>query len=157
MNGDDYRRSHFVESIATMMEQEGLPRMTGRVMGYLLICEPTHKSSAELADALNASRGAISTATRALLQTGLIHRRPVPGSRATYFEMQPEAMSQLIQGQAMRLGMMQQVIEQGLDLLTDRPPELRTRLQEFHDVLAFFQDEYPKLIARWDAKQKESR
>lgn len=140
-----------------MMEQEGLPRMTGRVMGYLLVCEPPHKSSAELAEALNASRGAISTATRALLQTGLIHRRPMPGSRATYLEMRPEAMNQLLHGQAMRLGMMQQVIEQGLDLLTDRPPELRARLQEFHDVLAFFQDEYPKLIARWDAKQKESR
>lgn len=157
MSNPDYRTTHFVESIATLMEQEGFPRMTGRVMGMMMICDPPHQSSAELADALNASRGAISTATRALLQTGLIHRRPMPGSRATFFEMKPNAIDQLLHGQLVRLRLFKQVITDGLKILEPQPVEIQTRLREFLEVLDFMEAEFPKLIARWDAQHKESQ
>ena len=35
-----YEEKHFVEDISLYFEQMGLPRMAGRVLGVLLICDP---------------------------------------------------------------------------------------------------------------------
>ena len=40
----------------------GMTPMAGRMRGWLLICDPPEQTAAELADALQASRGAISGA-----------------------------------------------------------------------------------------------
>ena len=42
------------------------PPMVGRVVGYLAVCDPPQQSIDELADALLASRSAITNAVRAL-------------------------------------------------------------------------------------------
>lgn len=125
--------------------------MYGRILGHLITCSPPHQSSAELADALSASRGAISTATRALLQAELIQRKPVPGSRALYFEMRPGTMDHLMHAAIARVRQGREMADRGLALLTDRPTAERQRLQEFRDVFSFMEQEYPKLLERWDA------
>ena len=39
-----YEEKHFVEDISLYFEQMGLPRMAGRVLGVLLICDPPAQS-----------------------------------------------------------------------------------------------------------------
>ena len=46
--------------------------------------------------------------------------------------------------------------EQGLELLADEPAERRERLQEMRDFYAFFEEELPVLLDRWEAERKES-
>lgn len=147
---------HFVEEVAIYFEREGMPRMLGRILGHLLVCSPPHQSSAELADALHASRGAISTATRSLLQAELIQRKPVPGSRSMYFEIRPGTMDALLHSATSRVRQGREMIDRGLRLIADQSPEERRRLEEFRDVFAFMEREYPKLIERWDAERAQS-
>ena len=52
---------HFVEDVGITFEQTGLPRTAGRIFGWLLISDPPHQSTSELAEALMASRGSISS------------------------------------------------------------------------------------------------
>ncbi len=49
-------------------------RMAGRMLGWLLICDPPHQSMNAIADVLQASKGSISTMTRLLIQLDLIER-----------------------------------------------------------------------------------
>ena len=65
--------------------------MTGRVLGWLLVCDPPEQSAAQLAEALDASKGAISGATAALVRMRLVERLRIRGERADRFRMRPEA------------------------------------------------------------------
>ncbi|MEZ4321996.1 MAG: MarR family transcriptional regulator [Myxococcota bacterium] len=148
---------HFIEEMALIFESEGLPRMYGRVIGLLLVCDPPRQSSGELAEALQASRGAISQATRALMQIGLIQRVPVPGTRAMYFELHPAGLDHVLRSAIPRLRIARELADRGLAVMADEPAERRERLQAFRDVYAFMESEYPKLLERWDEVRKESR
>lgn len=143
-----------VEEIAVLFEAEGLPRMTGRVLGYMMVCDPPHQSSSDLADGLNASRGAISTATRALVAAGFIQRRKVPGERSLYFELLPETVDRLLHSAVARIRVSRELMARGLELL-DKGDADPSRLAAFHELYEFMESEFPKFIARWDDKRRE--
>ena len=64
----------FVEEVGMAFEQSNAPRMAGRIIGWLLICEPEHQTSAQIAKVLKASKGSISTMTRFLTNGGIIEK-----------------------------------------------------------------------------------
>lgn len=47
----------YIEEAGLLLERFGLPRMTGRVLGALLLAEPLEQTAEELAATLQASRG----------------------------------------------------------------------------------------------------
>jgi DNA-binding transcriptional regulator GbsR (MarR family) len=57
------------------------PPMVGRVLGYLLVCDPAAQSIAELSEALLASRSAITGALDVLERLHSIHRSRAAGER----------------------------------------------------------------------------
>ena len=57
------------------------PPMVGRVLGYLLVCEPRDQTIAELSEALLASRSAITGALSVLERTTAIRRSRAAGER----------------------------------------------------------------------------
>src|ERR687888_775303 len=82
----------FVEELGVYFELEaGTPRMIGRTLGWLLVCDPPEQSAADLAELLQASKGSISTATRVLLRMGFIERVRFRGERFDRFRARPEA------------------------------------------------------------------
>ncbi|MBA3470937.1 MAG: hypothetical protein H0T53_14985 [Herpetosiphonaceae bacterium] len=79
------QRTHarqFVEKVGLLYEQVGLQRMAGRILGWLLICDPPAQSAADLAAALDASKGSISGITRQLFQP--VHRQRLETMRNIY-------------------------------------------------------------------------
>src|SRR5437762_2128546 len=71
-----------VEEIGLWFERSGVPRMAGRVLGWLLLCDPAEQTMQQLADHLDASMGSISTMLRLLGQLGLIEKSSIPGERS---------------------------------------------------------------------------
>ncbi|TES89068.1 MAG: MarR family transcriptional regulator, partial [Dehalococcoidia bacterium] len=47
----------FAEEVGIVFEQTGIPRMAGRILGWLLISDPPHQSTEQLTKALLASKG----------------------------------------------------------------------------------------------------
>src|SRR5438445_13508540 len=86
-----------------LMATEGLPRMAGRILGLLLVCEPPERTAAELARELHASAGSISTMTRLLERAQLIERVSRAGERADRFRITPEQGSVLMRGDVARI------------------------------------------------------
>jgi DNA-binding transcriptional regulator GbsR (MarR family) len=76
---------HYVEEFGLFWEQMGLPRMTGRILGWLLICDPPEQTMTDLTEVLQASKSSISTGTRMLIQFGFIERISLPGERKDYY------------------------------------------------------------------------
>jgi predicted transcriptional regulator len=147
----DLREAQFVEAFSTLLEFQGLQRMAGRVFAWLLICTPAEQSSGQLAEVLHASRGAISTAISLLLQAGLVQRVRRRGDRNLYVEVPPGALGRALEANVRYLTASRELLEHGIGLLADAPPERRARLQEGRDIYAFFEQEYPKLLLRYMA------
>jgi hypothetical protein len=152
----DTREERFVEGLGQWMEAHGLPRMAGRMYAWLLICHPPEQTAAEIADALQASRGAISGSARMLTAIGLVRRGTRRGDRREYFSVPPGSITRLVESGATAYQGFVDLADDGLDLLRDRPADQRARLQEVRDVYAFFVREFPSLIARLrDERTKE--
>ena len=75
----------FIAAFSENWHSSGQGRTEGRLLAYLLVVGADKVSSAELATALGAGTGAISMATRALVEQGFIRRLRIPGDRSHYF------------------------------------------------------------------------
>jgi len=148
----------FVEEVGMVFEQTGLPRMAGRIFGWLLISDPPHQSTDQLAEALMASKGSISTTTRLLIQTCLIQRFSLPGVRHDYFRLRPDAWRHMIRhGLEDEIKMFRQLAEHGLGLPTDKTPLTRQWLEEMRDMYLFFERALPALVERWEQEHKKGK
>lgn len=144
----------FIEAVGLSFEGVSLPRMAGRVFGWLLISNPPHQSPAELADVLLASKGSISTMTRLLVQLSLIERISLPGQRRDYFRIKPNAWAELSKQRLAQITAFRQLAEQGLKLLEQDDPLSRQRLEEMRDMHAFWEQELPLMTQRWEQRQQ---
>jgi DNA-binding transcriptional regulator GbsR (MarR family) len=139
----------FAEEIGLFYEDLGLPRAWGRVLGWLLVCEPDYQSAEDLAAALQASRGSISMATRALIRWGTVERQTKRGDRRTYYRIRPQSWTAVFELQAQNTTKLRDLAKHGLGLLNDEPATRRDRLQELHDFTTFYERESLALIERW--------
>jgi len=57
----------FADEMGMFYEDLGLPRAWGRVLGWLLVCDPESQSAEDFANVLHGSRGSVSMTTRALI------------------------------------------------------------------------------------------
>ena len=149
--------SRFVEEMGQFLGSLGMTPMSGRMWGYLLICETAEQTAAEIATALHASRGAISGTARLLATSGLIRRTKRAGDRREYFSAPPEGLDLLLGSASAIYRQMRGIAERGLEAIADRPPESKARLQEFHDVMGFVEREVPRVIAQYLRERSEGK
>ena len=153
-NERQVEEKHYVEEFGMVFEQTGLPRMAGRILGWLVISDPPHQSTSELAEALMASKGSISTMTRLLIRIGLIERVSLPGQRRDYFRIKPSAWHQLLEDSLVQTTTFRQLMEHGLLLLGDKSLLTRQWLEEMRNMYAFFEREFPALLERWEQERR---
>lgn len=151
-----FEAKHFVEEAGLLFELMGLPRMAGRIFGWLLISNPPHQSLGELAESLQASKGSVSTMTRLLIQISLIERISLPGKRRDYFRIKINAWSQLTEQRLAQITAFRQLAERGLKLFEEENP-LRLRLEEMRDIHAFWERELPVLNDRWEEERQKRK
>jgi len=159
MSGEEKRQielRRFVEQVGLSFEEIGVPRMAGRILGRLLVCDPPQQSVADLVDALQASKSSISTMTRLLIQLGLIERATRPGDRRDYFGIHASVWHNTLRVRMAQITAFRQLAERGLKLIEDQSPEQRQRLAEMRDLYAFFEHEYPAMLERWEKENKET-
>jgi hypothetical protein len=126
------------------------PPMMGRLLGYLAVCDPPEQTIADLADALLASRSAITSAVKALETLHVIQRSTSAGERMDRIDMSsPEAMGMDV-SEYREMG---DLAREGLEVLKDEPPERRAILLE----LSAFADFLVEQIFRFEQEWKDRR
>ena len=142
----------YVESFGLYWEQAGLPRMAGRILSWLLICDPPHQTMHELTEALQASKSSISTGTRMLIQMGIIERLSKPGQRRDHYRVVPDSWSHIMEEKAKKqFTELRRLSEKGLALLDAASPARRQRLEEMRDYYVFMEREFPLILDHWRA------
>jgi hypothetical protein len=145
----------YIEEFGLYWEQMGLPRMTGRILAWLLICDPPQQTMIDLTEALQASKSSISTGTRMLIQFGFIERISLPGERRDYYQILSHMWSRVLGEKQNQFTLFMQLAERGLALLDEADGPRRERLKEMYDLYAFMDQEYPALLERWRAEREK--
>lgn len=138
----------FVERMALICEKEGMPRIAGRIFGYLLASDQTY-SLDELAEHLQASKASVSTNARMLEQFGMIQRVSVLGDRRDFYRVEDDPWERMLRVAQSRWRDMVNAFADARERLPD--PAGRVRVAEaerFHRLLITDCD---ALIDRWHA------
>ncbi|MCB8977676.1 MAG: MarR family transcriptional regulator [Ardenticatenaceae bacterium] len=155
MSNPDEQLLHYVEDFGLYFEQFGLARTAGRMLGWLLVCDPPHQTMDELVEVLQVSKSSISTTSRMLMYIGLVSKVSFPGERKDYYRISENAWVQGWEAKNNQTTEMKLMAVRGLNLLPEDDSERRERLQEMHDLYAFLEEELPKLTQRWlESRQK---
>jgi DNA-binding MarR family transcriptional regulator len=130
--------------------------MVGRLLGYLAICDPREQSIAELADALLASRSAITNAVTTLEHLDLIRRSRAAGERMDRIWIEMSTARSMgfdvteYQEQA-------DLAREGLAILAGEPPERKAVLLEWAAFADFLVARLPELEKDWKAHRESLR
>ena len=128
------------------------PPMVGRLIGYLSVCDPPEQSIGELAEALLASRSAITNAVKSLETMHLIRRMRVAGERMDRVRLDPTSP------QAMGLDTteyeeLRELVNEGLEVVRDGPAEKRALLLEMAEFTDFVIEQTKRMQQEWQQRR----
>ncbi len=150
----DQAVQQFVERMALICEKEGMPRIAGRIFGYLLATDQTF-SLEELAERLQASKASASTNARMLEQFGMIQRVSVLGDRRDFYRVQDDPWEQMLRVAQSRWRDMVHVFAEASQRLPEPAGRERAAQAEvFHSLLI---RECDALFERWHTLRAEER
>lgn len=137
-------------------QQYGLPPMAGRLLGYLTVCDPEQQSIAELADALMASRSAITGAIQALENFHLVIRTRTAGERVDKISLDLAG----VEGNGFNAKVCNDqadLAREGLSVLKNAEPERRAWLEEMAVLADFLAERLPALQKEWHKRRDALR
>jgi DNA-binding transcriptional regulator GbsR (MarR family) len=153
----DEERQRYVEEFGLLFEGYRLTRMVGRVLGLLLISDPPERTAEELAAGLRASRGSISAATRMLVRMGMVRKTRRPGERRDYFSVRQGSWMELTRQQMAATTVLREMAERGLELHESDDPESWHGLEEMRNFYAFWEEELPAALKRWEEARRKGK
>jgi len=115
-----------VERMGLHWERDGLPRIAGRIFGYLML-QADACSLDDIADALGVSKASVSVDARRLERLGLADRVGRPGDRRDYYVMAENVLAHSLE---LRLESMRQLhdVLVAARRVPDAAPAVRRRL-----------------------------
>lgn len=155
MTGADQIAEEFIDRMGLITQAEGLPRIAGRIMGFLIVHGGPF-SFAELSKRLKVSRSSISTNTRLLESLGAIERIARSGDRQDYFRIHQDAYARVLEQSLKRMQHARDVVAEASSGLPSDWDGAQVRLG---DLLEFYQtsiDRSQELISLL-LKKKEGR
>lgn len=146
---------HFIEDLGLFFEQMGLQRMTGRVLGAILISDEISLSLNDLCDTLGASKSAVSVAAKQLVAVGLLEPAHAPVPRRDYFRFKSGGWLSFMRARMEIMAGLHEIADRGLSLKKGADQALRLRIEEAHDIFEFVEKEFPDWLARMSAKRRQ--
>jgi DNA-binding transcriptional regulator GbsR (MarR family) len=130
---DDEQVLEWVERMSMLFADEyGVPPIAGRILGWLMICDPPEQSAGQIAAAIGASKGSLTTNIRVLTDAGFVRRRTRPGERTNYYRVDDDAWETVIRRRLASLAQFRELAADGIALAGEGGRSERLRVA--HDV-----------------------
>jgi DNA-binding transcriptional regulator GbsR (MarR family) len=138
----------YVESLALVLSQIGMQRMSARVFAALMTTDDARLTAADLASQLSVSPAAISGAVRFLEQIGLVAKEREPGERRDHYRLFDDLWYATFLKRDRMIIMWRDAAENGIEALGEGSPA-GERLAEMRDFLSFMLEELNGMYERW--------
>ncbi len=158
MNSDQLpqQKKRYIEDTGILFENFNLPRMAGRIIGFLLISTPSYQTAGEIQAATGGSKASISLMNRLLVQLDILERRSISGKRGTHYSLKAGVHPELLHKRMDFLLSMHNLAQRGLDLIDECNTEQIERLRYMCDLGSYLHDEISLLLTRWEKVSKEN-
>ncbi|MGN9843946.1 GbsR/MarR family transcriptional regulator [Nonomuraea sp. H19] len=121
----------WVERVAMYLARDGVPPIAGRVLGWLMVCDPPEQSAGQISTAIGASRASLTSNLRLLTSMGFLTWRTRPGERTVYYRMAEDAWAVVVRRQVAAITSFMDITRDGVDLVG--PDEERaSRVRQAH-------------------------
>ena len=144
----------FIERFGLMSEEDGLPRIAGRIYGLLLLCGGPLTLD-DIAERLQVSKTSVSTNTRLLDRLGAVERTSKPGDRRAFYRISPEAVGGHFDRIKERMNEVLRILEETIPRLDEEKCEARQRLAMMRDWHLFLLREMDDLVQRWKQERQQ--
>jgi hypothetical protein len=78
----------------------------------------------------------------------------MPGHRTNYYRISPDGCKGVVQAIIQLISEERKIVEYGLDLVKNSKRDLRQQLKTYRDLCFFREQEFPKLIEKWEKERK---
>ncbi|WP_218670971.1 GbsR/MarR family transcriptional regulator [Microbispora sp. GKU 823] len=92
-----------------------VPPIAGRVLAWLMICDPPEQSAGQIAEAIGASRASPATSMRLLIDAGFVRRRTRPGQKTHYYRVDDDAWERVVRRRAAGLAAFRDITAAGME------------------------------------------
>lgn len=120
------QEDEFIERFARVLEEEGGPRIAGR-MAALMLLAPEPLALDAVAERLRASKASVSTNARLLEQWGLVERVTHAGDRRDFYQARPDGAVHLLERRLEWLRRLRAAAELGAKVESAQHPLVRER------------------------------
>lgn len=140
-----------IEAFSLFGMQSGLPKSTAKVLGFLLICQPTAQSAAQIRATLQLSLGSVSNALQTLTDMGVVSQAISLGERSTFYEIRPAGMVHAVKQKLQTFEQAKSIARAALDI----DPQ-NVRLKTFYDVYETIGTELLAAVNHLEQRSKDS-
>ena len=140
----------FVEQMGLISESHGMPRISGRLLGFLLLDGGAHTLDA-LADQLQVSKASVSTNARFLEGVGILRRQTVPGDRRDFYQIGENPGAHMFELARRRMEELRHLFDS--TTLPEDQAEAQSRVDAWRDFYAFLLDDLDRKVERWRDQQ----
>jgi DNA-binding transcriptional regulator GbsR (MarR family) len=146
----DSATHRFIDRFGHFFEQEGLPRIAGRMTALLLVSDEP-RSLDDIADTLQVSKASVSTDARRLESRGFVVGCTRPGDRRDYYAIAPDGFRTMLRARIESLHRFGALLAEAhrLPVARDAVRERMTEWTDFHEAMI---DAMSGLLVRWDAR-----
>jgi DNA-binding transcriptional regulator GbsR (MarR family) len=144
----------YVESLALVLSQIGMQRMSARVFAALMTTDDARLTAADLASQLSVSPAAVSGAVRFLEQVGLVAKEREPGERRDHYRLFDDLWYATFLKRDRMIIMWRDAAGDGIEALGEDSPAGK-RLAEMRDFLSFMLEELNGMYERWHKLRAE--
>ncbi|MFI6290510.1 GbsR/MarR family transcriptional regulator [Nonomuraea sp. NPDC050790] len=127
----DQAMMEWVERVAMYLARDGVPPIAGRVLGWLMVCDPPEQSAGQISAAIGASRASLTSNLRLLTGMGFLRWRTRPGERTIFYRMAEDAWAVVVRKQIAGITSFLDITREGLDLVGS-DDERAARIRQAH-------------------------
>ena len=142
-----------IERMSLALHERGWPRMPARVYVALLCDEREQLTARDLTTLLGVSAAAISSAVNHLIDSGLVVRDPIPGSRQEHYRLAPGGILGAVMRKTEASPHLAALADEGVGVLGPASPGAE-RLGELAEFVRFMDDELQGISERWKQRRR---
>lgn len=146
----DQRVARFVERWGIFFEDEGLPRIAGRMIGLLML-SPSPRTLDDIAETLGVSKASVSTDARRMAERGFLQRSSRPGDRRDYYAIAPDGFQRGLEQKIRSFQAMRALCEESR-ALPITSTVVHSRLDQWEDAHRAFVEAMTSLLSTWQAR-----
>lgn len=137
-----------IEKFGHACEEEGLPRIAGKLIGFLMLNEGPFTLD-ELAERLLISKTSASTNTRLLERLGIVEHSTRPGDRHDYYDLAADHAERMFAMAQRRMHRFYSLICAASEALPESEESQRARLTEMQRFYEFLVGDMEERLEKW--------